>query len=281
MAQNPQQLPVPLAVVHNVVIFDFKQPQRFIHAEHILWILLKGEGSYRSGRFELPLGAPIAGLLPAGDEDINGLVGPGESWYVCFDWPGVAFDSGAEREFSITAFEKTIAAPRFKRMGGADAARFTQHFARLHAAFLRQDVSGAIQSRALLMELFSMYLELPDDDDGHVGHRALARFCDLLQARCCDDVTLEAIAEQAGISADHLRDLFRARFGMRPIAYRTVLRLARARELLASSTLNVKEVAQRTGYPDPLYFSRVFKERFGIAPSDVIRRFRMNGTQAH
>jgi AraC-like DNA-binding protein len=269
------QMPEPLAVVHTNRAFNCDPPQRYIHKEHILSVLLKGEGSYRNGPFDVPLGRPVAALLPAGDEDVNGLVGPGESWFVGFHWPGVKLASDANREISITAFETTIAVPRWKRLEGADLARFTQQFGRLHSAFQRQDIAGAIQSRALLMELFAMYLEFPEDDGVNTGHRALARFCELLQVRCCEDVTIETIADEAGISADHLRDLFRARFGMRPVEYRTGLRLARARELLASTTLNVKEVAHRTGYPDALYFSRVFKERFGIVPSEVILRFRL------
>jgi hypothetical protein len=97
------------------------------------------------------------------------------------------------------------------------------------------------------MELFAIYIDLPDDDSVLVGHRALARFCELLQSKSCDDVSIEDIAEQAGITADHLRELFRLRFGMRPLEYRTGLRLARARELLSTSTLNVKEVAHKVG----------------------------------
>ncbi len=86
---------------------------------------------------------------------------------------------------------------------------------------------------------------------------------------------MDDLAAQAGVSADHLRDLFHKRFGVRPVEYRTNLRLARAHELLASSGLNVKEISHQAGYSDPLYFSRVFKQRYGISPSAVIRRFRM------
>ena len=270
-----ERLPEPLAVVHSITEFKCDPPQRYVHQEHLISILLKGTGRYWTGRCEIPLGNPVAAMLPAGDDDINGLVGSGESWYTGFHWPGVTFVSDGSREFTVTAFGKTISVSRFKRVAGADAARFTEHFTRLQTAFARQDVGGAVRSRALLMELFALYLELPDEDGAFVGHRALARFCELLQAHCCDDVNIEQIAGEAGITADHLRDLFRARFGMRPVEYRTGLRLSRARELLSSTSLNVKEVAHKTGYPDALYFSRVFKEHFGISPREMIKRFRL------
>jgi len=44
------------------------------------------------------------------------------------------------------------------------------------------------------------------------------------------------------------------------------LRLARARELLDRSRLNVAEVARASGFCDPFHFSRVFKREFGVSP---------------
>ena len=268
-------MPEPLGVVHSKQIFDCKPPRRYIHKEHVISILLQGTGTYGSGNCDLPLGRPMAGLLPAGDQDLNGLVGPGESWFCGFQWPAISFESDGSREFQLTTFGKSIAVPRYKVVAGADVTRIVQQFSRMKTAFDRQDVGGKILSRALLMEMFAIYLDLPDDDSVFVGHRALARFCEMLQSRSCDDISIEEIAEQAGITADHLRELFRARFGMRPLEYRTGLRLARARELLSSSTMNVKEVAHKVGFSDALYFSRVFRQHFGISPSDTIRRFRL------
>lgn len=277
MAAAPQteHLPEPVSVVHVQNEFRCDPPQHFFHREHILTVFVKGKGLYRNGAIELPLDRPLISLLPAGEEDVNGLVGPAEGWYVNFHWRGVNFTHTQKREFQFAAFCKTITVPRYKRLSGADLARITQQYGKLRAAFARQDVSGVIQSRALLLDLLAMYLDLPDDAGEFAGHRALAQFCELLQKRACDDVTIEQLSDDAGISADHLRDLFRARFGMRPVEYRSGLRLAKARELLAATTLNVKEVAHAVGYPDALYFSRVFKAQFGIAPRDVIRRYRM------
>ena len=47
------------------------------------------------------------------------------------------------------------------------------------------------------------------------------------------------------------------------------LRLTRAKELLTAKTMNVSEVAYEVGFDDPKYFSRVFAEEFGVAPSKI------------
>jgi DNA-binding response OmpR family regulator len=50
------------------------------------------------------------------------------------------------------------------------------------------------------------------------------------------------------------------------IFIRTV-RLHKARELLTTTSLNVSEIAYETGFSDPAWFSRVFKEEFGVSPN--------------
>jgi transcriptional regulator GlxA family with amidase domain len=48
--------------------------------------------------------------------------------------------------------------------------------------------------------------------------------------------------------------------------YLRALRLRKAQELLADSSLNIAEVAYAVGFEDPKYFSRVFSEEFGVSP---------------
>jgi len=58
---------------------------------------------------------------------------------------------------------------------------------------------------------------------------------------------------------------------------RTIVEISEAKKiewakiLLESGTLNVTEVARRVGYPDPFYFSRVFKRHTGLSPQHWLR----------
>jgi AraC-like DNA-binding protein len=47
------------------------------------------------------------------------------------------------------------------------------------------------------------------------------------------------------------------------------VRLAKGKELLQTTHLNVSEIAYEVGFDDPNYFSRTFSQEFGVAPSDV------------
>ena len=70
------------------------------------------------------------------------------------------------------------------------------------------------------------------------------------------------------MSKYHFIRQFTALTGSSPHAYQTLLRLQKAQELLADSTLNISEVAAVVGYNNPLYFSRIFKKYVGSPPRD-------------
>lgn len=55
--------------------------------------------------------------------------------------------------------------------------------------------------------------------------------------------------------------------GENPTHYIRKMRLARARRLLQNNALSIAEVAYQSGFTDPNYFSRVFREEFGVNPS--------------
>lgn len=69
---------------------------------------------------------------------------------------------------------------------------------------------------------------------------------------------------------DHLCKIFRKELGMTPHKYLTNLRLQAAAELLCSAynSGNITEVALMCGFKNPLYFSRLFKKKYGISPKE-------------
>ena len=72
------------------------------------------------------------------------------------------------------------------------------------------------------------------------------------------------------VNGDHLRRRFKAALGMTPHAYLTQMRMEHAKQLLSQGNpeaLTISQVAFRSGYYDPLYFSRAFKKYTGIMPS--------------
>jgi two-component system response regulator YesN len=81
-------------------------------------------------------------------------------------------------------------------------------------------------------------------------------------------ISQEEVAAYSNVSPAYLSKLFKSELGIGFNDYLTKVRLHAAEELLANSTLNIKEIALAVGYPDEKYFSRLFKKNSGIKPSE-------------
>lgn len=77
---------------------------------------------------------------------------------------------------------------------------------------------------------------------------------------------LREIALVARLAPARLRQLFKAETGQPPLQYLSELRMRRAKALLETTVLNVKEIAASVGGSDVSHFVRKFEERFGVGP---------------
>ncbi len=79
-------------------------------------------------------------------------------------------------------------------------------------------------------------------------------------------ITLEQLADMAHMSRRSYQRIFRKIMGDSPINYLLGLRLSRAKELLKNKEINITQVAFRSGFQDSNYFSRKFRNIYGISP---------------
>lgn len=79
-------------------------------------------------------------------------------------------------------------------------------------------------------------------------------------------LSTKTLSCQLGLSDSHFRRLFKAHVHTSPLEYFNKLKLSWANNLLKTSTLTIKEIADKTGYDDPLYFSAQFKKAYGLSP---------------
>ncbi len=95
-----------------------------------------------------------------------------------------------------------------------------------------------------------------------------------------EDVSLEALAGQAGLSAFHLHRVFSAVAGETPKQFTLRLRLGRASAMLLTSGDSVLDIALSCGFQSHEAFSRAFRRRFGITPSAYRARGFAGGIEA-
>lgn len=81
-----------------------------------------------------------------------------------------------------------------------------------------------------------------------------------------EDLSIEYLANIAGLSTGYFIRAFRGRFGLPPIRYQQQLRINLAKNLLVTTGLACGEIAQRVGIDDQYYFSRMFRRFVGQTP---------------
>ena len=81
------------------------------------------------------------------------------------------------------------------------------------------------------------------------------------------DISLDALAREAGLSKFHLLRLFKAVHGMTPSGYATAQRMERAKAMLRNSALTAAAIAEAIGYESDSAFLRAFRRHTGTTPA--------------
>ena len=105
------------------------------------------------------------------------------------------------------------------------------------------------------------------------GNPIIAQACEYLEKNIAKDITLESTASILNVSSFYLSKLFKKEKGENFISYLTNLRLKMAKELLKDKTKIIKEITAAVGYNDQNYFSKLFKQKFGITPTEFRESF--------
>ena len=93
-----------------------------------------------------------------------------------------------------------------------------------------------------------------------------------IRSRYFEDITVEQIASHVGISRKYLFAIFKNYMGISPKDYIVSYRMKRAVEFLEDESLRVGDVAYSVGYKDPLTFSKMFKLKMGVSPTEYRKR---------
>jgi AraC-like DNA-binding protein len=264
-------LPIVYGVVHAEGVSTNRPGEYFEcrHEHHVIACHYRAHGNYISGTEHLQVRSPYMGLLPAGELDANGLLGQFRMIWCKFLWDGLKSDTG--ERVSLSLGESRVHRSHVRNLASAEVPVVLKKFRELQNLQRRPDLSSQFRASALIVELLATWAELPVQSGG--DERAVRLYQSLIEQHAeHSDVALSSLAERIGYTPDHLGELFHKELAMTPVAYRTQIRLQRARELLSSTPMPISEIARDAGFPDANYFARIFRRSYGISPRDFARK---------
>jgi AraC-like DNA-binding protein len=243
------------------------------HPCDVLSIYLKGGPCYQLDGIMHRFKPPVAILLPEGVSDNDLQEGQVEGVCMLFKGCGmVKRIPGKKGKAVVSMLKTTVIVPQLKKLPLTDARQLAITIKTI-GAIKRSDLTGQMEKIALLLQAVGRYCEIGLEPKQTGVHREAIHMRQLIEEWAFENVNMEKIYKETGLSPSYAGMLFKTAFGLSPAAYRIELRMRKARELLVSSRLNVAQVAYSVGFIDPLYFSRLFRRFFGKSPSRFIHNF--------
>ncbi len=236
---------------------QYHAPREIAHGCEEVEVIVSGRGAFTG----------IDGVIDAG---------PGSMlWYHEGDIVEVTSDPRDPYETIVFNFVvEDIAVDRQPRHGRwrdpvACAAFCREAFARFHRGDCSMELFCAYHYARLVWEAEQGRLAEPRTP----LPLAIQRVRDYIAGHFTEPISLALLAQVGDISASHLHALYKSHTGHSPLQGVIALRIQTARELLVSTSLSVKEISFRTGFPSITHFCRTFRTHVGLTPSAYRQRY--------
>jgi len=252
---NPERLPVRIRTSGLIENVPFHSTPGTKDGDWMLTVFLGGEGTYRNSQGEIPITAGMAGLVNFVDPGIllSNSVNPYHHFYCRFQGPfanSLCLDILKREGFPFFRFPQYL-----------DAVECMRKMGHRHSNELSKDFS---RNEALLLQVLSMLCEpAAGESDTPLTWDDVEHY---LQLHLSRTISLTETADHFHISRASFCRMIRKTTGDTFQHKLEALRMDWACRLLKDTPLYINQVAERIGYADPLYFSKVFRKSTGLNP---------------
>ena len=143
-----------------------------------------------------------------------------------------------------------------------------------HAKVLLARIDNLLKQRCLLKNIFQKHslpeTEIEESSMDDKDKAFIKKLHEIIQSNLSNsDCSVEDIGRKVGLSRVQLYRKVKALTGTSVVDLLRKARLAKAHRLLETNGKNISEVAYEVGFTSPSYFTKCFKEEFGILPGEV------------
>ncbi|WP_338553479.1 helix-turn-helix domain-containing protein [Paenibacillus sp. KS-LC4] len=253
-----------LTAIQHMNVKDGQEQLLLTVNEHIILIVTGGTGtlSVNGERHTLELGACF-------------IFGPGTR----LELTACGYeDEEAGLSFYSVAFDGIGAEPKlvsFPCLGEVSCKPFSHCISELQALYDKREAEDELEAfrqdiRFQQLLLFIMQQNLPQRTESSM-RRAIELSIAHIQQNYREELTVDKLADHAGMVRWRYSRLFKELTGEIPLHYLNGVRVERAKKLLASTDDRLFNIAQSVGYSNEYYFSRRFKQSVGLTPGQYRR----------
>ena len=261
-----------LLVNHQRAEPGWRQPQRTIK-HHSFWLIVSGRGHFTINGTRYPAEPGKLFFFHPGMEVIRETDDeqPLEYYFLRFHYMA-AYE---EKEQWRTGPMEQYPFPFFGMYSVHNVPQLIGLLEHLAVLWKRRGHMNAMRRKILLHEFFlTLLTDIRAQKIAGDTTAAIELTQDYMINHYRESLTLEQLAQMAGLSVSHYSRLFKKVIGYSPIDYLNHLRMDRAKELLVLSDYRLKSIAGSVGYTDEFYFSRIFKKIVGVSPRQYAKRHR-------
>lgn len=146
--------------------------------------------------------------------------------------------------------------------------RLRELFLRIHKVWTKKADGYSIKCMSLFYEILYEIGLLETKYQPSNRLRLISKGVEYLHEHYCDhNFCCDILGDICGMSNTYFRKIFTFQYRMSPVKYLTMLRMDRAAELLKTEKYSCVQISDMLGYQNSYYFSKVFKDYFGVSPT--------------
>ena len=143
--------------------------------------------------------------------------------------------------------------------------------------YVRDEKPGYQQVAAgMIMKLlgFIVSMDKQKDFSGKRVEKIIQNACFTIRENVEAEINFQSFAEDNNIGYSYFRKMFKKYTGVPPVQYHLDLKILRAKEMLLYTDKSIKEISYELGFQSIYYFSRIFKNKLGVSPSEIRKTVR-------
>jgi len=201
-----------------------------------------------------------------------------ENWVIMFSDIPIRYSESSIHHLEIKDDNEWIQFPNSINLEKGTVGKWQIEFRRIQQLFRNPIPKNKLQAKLEVLNIFNFLLNQVSQTS--LGESPAGKLKRLIDEDMTFKKTLSEFSEKCSYSSDHIRILFQKEFHITPNEYRHQRRMSQAMEYISNSSLNIKEIAAKTGFEHTSHICVAFRKTYGITPGQGIKLFRYRNTNA-